>query len=325
LTVQVTKKPDPDSTIHFVSLLGPKHIVMSVPTSRTKESGTITVIEEKCDGCGKCVSICSDFCLELLNGKAHPSGKAVFGCIACGHCMAVCPEGAIEIRGRFLSPEDMFPLPGHEKAANHGQLLALMQRRRSIRKYRNIPVEKEVMDRVLEAARFAPMGIPPTDVNIMILDSREKVRAFTEDFARYLEKIKWLTSGWFLTLMRPFWGKATDEFFRDFMKPLVDKYLTDMKKGVNMITYDAPVALYFYGSPYCDPADSIIAATYAMLAAESLGLGTCMLGAIHPFIQNGKAASRFREKHGIRFKSREGLFVIMGYPKAEFLRGIRRN
>jgi len=62
-----------------------------------------------------------------------------------------------------------------------------------------------------------------------------------------------------------------------------------------------------------------------MIAAESLGLGTCMLGAVHPFIQNGKAAAKFRKKHGIRCKSREGIFLVMGYPKAEFLKGIRRT
>ena len=60
--------------------------------------------------------------------------------------------------------------------------------------------------------------------------------------------------------------------------------------GINVVNYDAPLAIYFYGSPYCDPADPIIAATYAMIAAEALGLGTCMLGAIHPLIQYGKSA-----------------------------------
>jgi nitroreductase len=151
------------------------------------------------------------------------------------------------------------------------------------------------------------------------------VRSFTEDFCQYLEKIRWISSGWFLTLMKPFWGKETDELFRNFMRPLIDKYISSMKHGENMVTYDAPAMLYFYGSPYCDPADPIIAATYAMLAAESLGLGTCMLGAIHPMIQSGAAARKFREAQGIRCKSREGLFVIMGYPKAEYLKGIRRS
>ncbi len=98
-----------------------------------------------------------------------------------------------------------------------------------------------------------------------------------------------------------------------------------MARGEDLVTYDAPAALYFYGSPYCDPADPVVAATYAMLAAESLGLGTCMLGGVHPLIQNGRAARRFRERHGIRHASREGLIVIMGYPRVTYRKGIRRT
>ncbi len=98
-----------------------------------------------------------------------------------------------------------------------------------------------------------------------------------------------------------------------------------MARGENLVTYDAPVALYFYGSPYCDPADPIVAATYAMLAAESLGLGTCMLGGMHPLIQNGRSARRFREQQGIRYASREGLMVIMGYPRVVYQKGINRT
>jgi len=83
--------------------------------------------------------------------------------------------------------------------------------------------------------------------------------------------------------------------------------------------------IYFYGSPYSDPADPVVAATYAMIAGESLGLGSCMLGAIHPFIQNGKRARRFRESHNIKYKSREGLFVAFGYPAVKYSKGIKRT
>jgi len=82
---------------------------------------------------------------------------------------------------------------------------------------------------------------------------------------------------------------------------------------------------YFYGSPYSDPADSIVAATYAMQAAASLGLGTCMLGAIHPFIQYGKSGRKFREKYGIKYKSKEGLFLIAGYSAVSYHKGVKRS
>ena len=297
---------------------------MAIPTSRTKQAGIITVDPEKCKGCGKCVAVCSDLSLAMHDGKAIPSGKGIFGCIGCGQCMAVCPDDAITISGRFISREDLLPLPGREQAAGFDSLLNLMLRRRSIRKFKRTNVDRALTDKVVEAARTAPMGLPPSDVNVRVFESAEKVRQFTEDFCVYLKKIRWISSPWFLAIMKPFWGKEADELFRNFMRPLMDKYISAMKEGENVVTYDAPAMLYFYGSPYSDPADPLIAATYAMLAAESLGLGTCMLGAIHPMIQSGGGARKFRETHGILCKSREGVFLIMGYPKAEFLKGIQR-
>jgi nitroreductase len=98
-----------------------------------------------------------------------------------------------------------------------------------------------------------------------------------------------------------------------------------MKQGINLVNYDAPLAMYFYGSPYTDPADPIIAATYAMVAAESLGLGTCILGTVHPLIQNVKKARKFREEHEIIYPSREGLFVAFGYPAVKYMKGIKRS
>jgi len=190
---------------------------MAIPTSRTKEKAEIRINEELCTGCGLCIEVCSDFGLVIENGKARPGSSAVFGCVGCGHCMAVCPEGAIEIHGRTLSPEDLFHLPPREKAADYAQLLTLLQRRRSIREFDGRPVEQEVVDKILEAAVTAPMGLPPSDVNVLVLDSKEKNRAFVKDFCEFLETIKWFVSDWFLVLMRPFWGKTNDEMFRDFV------------------------------------------------------------------------------------------------------------
>lgn len=298
---------------------------MAIPTSRTKDPADITVNPTLCNGCGLCVSACSDFSLTLENGKAVKSNHAFFGCIGCGQCMAVCPTGAIEISGRTISAADLITLPPSDCRANYHQTLSLLQRRRSIRKFKNKTIEKEFIEKILDAARTAPMGLPPSDVHVLILDSKEKTRAFAKDFCSYLENMKWFVSDWFLSTMKPFWGKANDEMFRGFIKPLFKTYSEGMKEGKNFVNYDAPLAMYFYGSPYTDPADPIIAATYAMIAGESLGLGTCMLGAVHPLIQNGKKAKSFREEHGIKFKSREGLFVIFGYPALQFEKGIKRS
>jgi ferredoxin len=298
---------------------------MSIPTSRTREKGEITISEAKCNGCGLCVEVCKDFGLKIVHKKAVISQNPLFGCIACGHCMAICPTGAIEINGRELSPDDLFDLPARDSAASYDQLLNLLKIRRSLREFRDEPVGQQITDKIIAAALTAPMGIPPSDVHLLVLPSRESVRRFSEDFCNLLTGMKWFVSNWFLTLMRPFWGKSNDEMMRKFVRPVIQVYNQNMKKGIDLVTYDAPLALYFYGSPYADPADPLIAATYAMIAGESLGLGTCMIGGVHPFIQYGSKAKKFREKYGIKFPCREGLFVIFGYPKVKYSKGIKRT
>ncbi len=298
---------------------------MAIPTSRTKDKGEISINKELCTGCGKCVDVCKDFSLTIIDQKAAISNHAVFGCIGCGHCMAICPTGAIQVTGRTISPVDLFTLPPLTETCRFEPLINLLNRRRSVREFLDKPVEQDIIDKILRAAVTSPMGLPPSDVNVLILDSKEKNRKFAYDYCEYLKKMRWFAAPWFQTIMRPFWGKANAEMLRDFIKPLFDTYIGNMDKGVNVVSYDAPLAMYFYGSPYTDPADPVIAATTAMYAAEALGLGTCMLGGIHPLIQNGREAKKFRKEHGIRYKSREGLFVIFGYPAVEYTKGIRRT
>lgn len=299
---------------------------MAIPTSRTKESPELRINNELCNGCGLCVSVCGDFNLIIENKKVQRSNTSVFDCIGCGHCMAICPVGAIEIFGRELSPEDLHELPKKESTTTYEQLLATLQHRRSIRKFEDKNIEPEITEKILTAAKTAPMGLPPSDVNVLIFNGKDKTRAFAEDFSVYLKSLKFMTNTVFLALMRPIWGKETDEIFKGFLKPLFRAYTTDgMDKGINTINYDAPLMMYFYGTPYCDPADPVIVATYAMIAAESLGLGTCMLGAVHPFIQNGRKAKIFRNNHKIKYKSKEGLFVAFGYHKSLYKKGIHRT
>ena len=299
---------------------------MTIPTSRTREAAVVTINQEHCCGCGLCATVCNDFLFRVENGKAAlVTDKSLFGCYGCGHCMAICPKDAIRVHGRTLTPEHIFSLPERETRASYGQLLGMLQSRRSIREFKDAPVEPHFIEKILDAAKTAPMGLPPSDINVLVLDSREKNRAFAQDFCDFLKKVRWIVSPWFLAMMRPFWGKTTDELFRGFVKPAIHCYIDAMDEGVNLVTYDAPLTMYFYGSPYVDPADPIIAATYAMLSAESLGLGACMIGAIHPMIQRGKQAKRFRERHGIQYPSQEGIFVIFGHPAVVYNKGIQRT
>jgi hypothetical protein len=98
------------------------------------------------------------------------------------------------------------------------------------------------------------MGLPPSDANMVIFKSKENARASVKDFSDFLKGMRFMTSGFFLTIMRPFWGKENDEVFKRSINPLFSAYTDEMDKGENLINFDAPLAIWFYGSPYTNPA-----------------------------------------------------------------------
>ena len=53
------------------------------------------------------------------------------------------------------------------------------------------------------------------------------------------------------------------------------------EKGIDPIFYDAPHVLLLYSQYPWDSRNAVIAITYGMLGAHSLGLGTCWIGAFN--------------------------------------------
>jgi nitroreductase/formate hydrogenlyase subunit 6/NADH:ubiquinone oxidoreductase subunit I len=295
---------------------------MVIPTSRTKEKGRISIDYKICNSCELCVNVCKDRTLTMVNGKVAIDEDPIFGCIACGQCVAICPKDCISLEGRTVTMEDFQPFPSKENKANFDQLYELMFSRRSIRDFKEKEIEPEILDKILKAASTAPMGIPPSDVQLLVLNGRVKVREFANDYIAFLKKMKWMFSPFMLGLMRPFLKKSDYEMFKSFLNPLLDIFIETNKQGTDALFYDAPLAIYFYGTSFSDPADPEIVATYAMLAAETLGVGTTMIGSVGPFIKNG--GNSLKKKYNIAPRY-PGLFVIFGYPKYKFKKGIKRT
>lgn len=295
---------------------------MAIITSRTSENGRITIHYERCNSCGLCVKICKDFSLIMENNKPVVSKNPVFGCIACGHCMAICPSNAIEISGREMSSGDLIDLSEMKIKPSFDELKNLMTGRRSIRDFKDTEIGEELIEKIIEAAVSAPMGLPPSDVQLVVIKGKNKVHEFSMDVLDYFGKIKWLFSVPAIWMWR-LAGKETYDLIKSFAQPLVQFFAESKQKDENYLLYDAPLVMYFTATPYSDPADPYIPATYAMLAAESLGLGSCMIGSVHPMIQYG--AKKLKQKWNLPAKSPSGIIVVFGYPKYKFNSGIKRS
>ncbi|HWR39306.1 MAG TPA: nitroreductase family protein [Patescibacteria group bacterium] len=294
---------------------------MAVRTTRTREEARVTIDHARCRQCGLCVAVCG-MTLTMQEGRVRVTAGQGFGCIGCGQCMAVCPEGCINVEGRTLTPQDVWPLSPAQAQASYESLRALMVARRGVRKYKEQNVEPATVEQILAAAAMAPMGLPPSDVSVMVLENREKVEQFSDDFVEYIKRKRWLFSAPAVGLLRPFIGRETAEMMTDFVRPFMDLAIEGKKRGEDFVLYGAPLAMLFQASPYSDPADPHIAATYAMLAAEALGLGTCMIGTVAPVL---KHAGALKAKYSVRPDMRQGLMVLFGYPAISYSRGIRRT
>lgn len=62
----------------------------------------ITILEDRCTGCGACVIPCAEGAIEIVGGKARLIREEL--CDGAGFCLGICPEGALVIEERVAQP-----------------------------------------------------------------------------------------------------------------------------------------------------------------------------------------------------------------------------
>ena len=164
-------------------------------------------------------------------------------------------------------------------------------------------------------------AFPPSQVGVLVAHGREQVQQLRRDLlpeVRGMRKVM----GALRPLQGLMLGREAAEGFRRFVMPVAKSYEEHDARGEDVFFYDAPLALYFYGRVLADPADPVIAATFAMIAAQSLGLGTCLLGFPGPLM---KQSAKLRSKYGLPEKIQPGMCLVVGHPAVKFRRGVRRR
>jgi nitroreductase/NAD-dependent dihydropyrimidine dehydrogenase PreA subunit len=266
----------------------------------------IYIDQERCNRCGACVALCNSG-----NVYAHENGAvqaaAIENCWSCGHCVAVCPTDAIghsEFHLDDCPPIASAALPSLEN------MVEVFRERRSTRIYKSSPVSRETVKALIDIARFVPSADNAQPVDWLAFDdpdlidmlSRQTVAAFEQQ----LHQIRENTG-------------ATVEDIQDF-----ERIIQQRAREMDPIFFKAPVLLLAH-VPVEDSFgrdDATYAAYNLILAAQRMGLGSCLIGYFIYALEN---SGQLKRRLGLPDNRRVEVALVIGYPKYPFRRAVSRR
>lgn len=219
-----------------------------------------TVDQEKCKKDGICAAECPVGIVKFENDGTvpFPADNADALCVNCGHCVAVCPHGAMSLA---TMPADRCIPVKKELNINAEQVEQFVLNRRSIRVYKDKPVDRDLLKKLIEIARYAPTGHNTQSAEWTVIYEKDKVHdlaAIVIDWMRWMIKEQpQIAAEYFMEVVVNAWEKDYDAVLRHAPHLLITHAHKDDPRG---------------------PKSCIIAATTFELAATGFGVGGCWAG-----------------------------------------------
>ncbi len=229
----------------------------------------IIVNEKLCTKCNICGSVCVMGIIEKATDTEYPTIKEANQpmCFKCGHCESFCPQLALALD---FNIEEKITAETKECQIEAKNLALYLKNRRSIRAFSNKPVSRELIQEVLEVARYAPTGGNSQTVQWLVFSNPLEVKhiaSLTVDWMRSIKGTPHPLAGYVPGIIEE-WDKGEDPITRN---------------APHLIFAHIPVSKHFY-----DPTDAIIALTHFDIAAPAFGLGACWAGFIKMAMESYK-------------------------------------
>ena len=211
--------------------------------------GQILVDGSICKKDGICVAACPAGTLAL-DADGYPEEVGAI-CYHCGHCAAICPSQALTHTG--LPAGGMLPVAKDQPSAE--VVDSLLMSRRSIREFRDQPIERATFEAILDVARRAPTASNDQTLHWIMLNGRERVHDLASECVLRMKEVQPTT-------------------------PLFQRVIAAWDKGLDG-TLRGATAVAVVCTPQeaaCGPSDAAIALTHAELAAAARGLGMTWAG-----------------------------------------------
>lgn len=284
---------------------------------------SIRITKETCTACGLCAEVCPNkIMVKSPAGPIEVREDRASLCFVCGQCMCVCPAESIRIDG-LAYDKDFFAAP--EPRDRSEGFFDLIRGRRAIRNFRDRPVPREVLERVVEAISSAPPGFPPNKIDIVVVQDRDKIREALPSMIDFYGSLLGAMKNPFARMaIRRSVGGRRFRTMEGHLVPLMRSRMPSLRDGTeDTLTRGAPALILLLAERKGEDAtaDAYIAAAFGMLAAHSLGLGGSVMDILPPAIDRRADLRRLFE---IAEDREVVTSMILGYPKYRYQRSVRR-
>jgi len=283
-------------------------------------SPSVIIDKDKCISCGECIADCLVGVLAAGDdGKAVPVG--LDRCIQCGHCACICPVDAVTLPAYDMNN---FPPVSSVTGINYDTLLAFLRERRSVRRYKEKLIPKEVVAKLIESARYAPTGNNRQGCRYSVIYGVEPVRQVAGVMVDYYAStIKMMGSFFGRRMIRAAIGKAGYKSLEHYL-PYFREVVKMHADGEDPIFFSAPLLIGISAEkgPYTAYDDCVIAGYHMVLAAGTLGLSSCINGFL---TGTGRHSKEVRKAMNV--PEGYGLFAAIGfgYPAVRYHRAPDRH
>lgn len=287
-----------------------------------KAEAPVTIDETRCTGCGSCQKVCPTGACYLKEAKA---GFEAALCLSCGHCAASCPQEALTVPSldpaastyaTFLADGRYLP-PGEFDTV---QLVRLMASRRSCRLFSSRPVERPLLEDLVKIGVLAPSGTNSQRWTFTILPDRSAVVALGQEVASFFHRLNRAARNPFLRLLLKALGsRQLDDYYRNYYDSVCRALREWRDGGRDRLFHGAPAAIVVGHRPggATGRADCLLATQNILLAAHSMGLGSCLIGFAAVPLQQDR---RCRLSVGIPAEEHVEAVIALGYPQERYLR-----
>jgi len=281
-----------------------------------------TIDQKKCKQCKLCIAVCPVNLIGMdNNGQIRFIHERESICLECGQCMAICSTDAVKI-GKYTYEKNLFKLPGN--TVTYDNFYNFLANRRSVRNFKDKPVEKELIERILETLDFAPYGAAPNKVEISAITNRKIIETALPFIEEFLDNIvKWIENPIASFMIKHKKGPEIFNTIKNHLYPMAKLENYKLKYG-DRITRNAPAILIFHASRQAEEHtdNALIYATFAMFAAQSLGLGASLIGIVPAAINK---VEKLRHIFQIPGQHEAIISLIIGYPKYKYQKAIKRE